>query len=91
MNVFRTSVICMISLMTVTSGLSEVQSRNIAVSKAFIASFAADDTALKDVDLQPLDLHFLCSYEPPPDIGGPKRTGGSGGRYINNLEGDRPA
>lgn len=82
MNVFRTSVICMISLMTVTLGLSGVQSKNFAVSKALIASLAADDTTPKEANLQQQDHYVLGSYEPPPDIGGPKRTGGSGGRYV---------
>ena len=27
----------------------------------------------------------LYAYEPPSTIGGPKRTGGSGGRYVPAL------
>jgi len=27
-------------------------------------------------------MFVVSAYEPPPDIGGPKRTGGSGGRYV---------
>ena len=31
---------------------------------------------------QPGEKEKIGVYEPPPDIGGPKRTGGSGGRYV---------
>ncbi|WP_458649796.1 hypothetical protein [Sivoneniella epilithica] len=56
---------------------------NFAGSKALIVTFTADDTASKEAKLQQQAPHLLlCSYEPPPDIGGPKRTGGSGGRYV---------
>lgn len=83
MNVLRISVICTISLITVTSGFSGVRLSNFAVSKALIDAFTAENMALKETNLQQQATHWsISSYEPPPDIGGPKRTSGSGGRYC---------
>lgn len=68
--------------MTVASGLSVVQTKNFAdsqVSTTFIVKAQTSD----EVNLQVQErLSWVCAYEPPPDIGGPKRTSGSGGRYV---------
>ncbi|PZV12371.1 MAG: hypothetical protein DCF22_12470 [Leptolyngbya sp.] len=83
MNVLHASAICMISLVTVTSGISIVQAMNFAAPKGFVATSIADAKIAKKANLHRQPIHTLLgSYEPPPDIGGPKRTGGSGGRYV---------
>lgn len=83
MNVSRTTAICMISLMTLTSGLSVVQAMNSDTSRVLVVNPVTENKIFENDILQPPLTHsVLVSYEPPPDIGSPKRTGGSGGRYI---------
>lgn len=83
MNALSTFAICMISLATATLGLSLDRAMNFAAPKALAATFTAEDKVSEKATLYHQESHsLLCAYEPPPDIGGPKRTGGSGGRYI---------
>lgn len=82
MNVLYTSTICMISLMTATSGFSTVvQAANFDAPRVATSPVAMEDTVFrKAASDQQKFPSLLGSYEPPPNIGGPKRTGGSGGR-----------
>lgn len=83
MNLLSASAICVISLTTPTLGLSLVQPMDFAAPRALAATFTVEDEASEKANLRHQESHLLlCAYEPPPDIGGPKRTGGSGGRYV---------
>jgi hypothetical protein len=54
-----------------------------AAPKVWVANSISTDKISTEANLQPQRTSLLLgSYEPPPDIGGPKRTGGSGGRYV---------
>ncbi|MBM0743321.1 hypothetical protein JOY44_17155 [Phormidium sp. CLA17] len=73
----------MISLLTATLELSAVQSVNFASSKVLVSAFTVEANTPNEANSQAPKPHpLLSSYEPPPDIGAPKRTGGSGGRYV---------
>ncbi len=70
--------------MTATSGLSAViQAVNFDAPRAVISPIATEDKVFRKAASEQQKLpSLLSSYEPPPNIGGPKRTGGSGGRYV---------
>lgn len=83
MNVSSISTICITSLTTATLGLSFVQAMNFAAPKALIPTLTGENRVSEKANLHQQKFHLLLfSYEPPPNIGGPKRTGGSGGRYV---------
>ncbi len=83
MNMLSTFVICMASLATATLELSLDRVMSFAAPKAVAATFIAEYKVSEKATVYHQEFHsLLCAYKPPSGIGGPKRTGGSGGRYI---------
>jgi hypothetical protein len=73
----------MVSLITATSGLLSLVAVNSVSPRVPTVTSAINVISSTSTNFQVEDSHpLLYAYEPPPDIGGPKRTGGSGGRYF---------
>ena len=80
------SAASMLLLMTATNSIAaplDAGSFSPEVQRIEFQGIQLHGIELQGIEVQEVkDSDRKEAYEPPPDIGGPKRTGGSGGRYV---------
>ena len=80
------SVSSMLLLMTATNSIAaplDAGSFSPEVQRIEVQSIEIQGIEIQGVELQEVkDSDRPEAYEPPPDIGAPKRTGSGSGRYV---------